>query len=72
MLEKGLDAGTAFEILSIDIADIDVGKNIGAQLQMDQAQADKNIAQPRPRSAAPWPSHSSRRIRPRHRMPAQR
>ena len=38
-------AGTAFEILSIDIADIDVGKNIGAQLQMDQAQADKNIAQ---------------------------
>jgi uncharacterized protein YqfA (UPF0365 family) len=45
VLEKGLDAGTAFEILSIDIADIDVGKNIGAQLQMDQANADKNIAQ---------------------------
>ncbi|MFR9591354.1 MAG: flotillin-like protein FloA [Rikenellaceae bacterium] len=45
VLEKGLDAGTAYEILSIDIADIDVGKNIGAQLQMDQAQADKNIAQ---------------------------
>ena len=45
VLEKGLDAGTAFEILSIDIADIDVGKNIGAQLQMDQAEADKNIAQ---------------------------
>lgn len=45
VLDKGLDAGTAFEILSIDIADIDVGKNIGAQLQMDQAQADKNIAQ---------------------------
>jgi len=45
VLAKGLDAGTAFEILSIDIADIDVGKNIGAQLQMDQAQADKNIAQ---------------------------
>ena len=42
---KGLDAGTAFEILSIDIADIDVGKNIGAELQMDQANADKNIAQ---------------------------
>ena len=40
-----MDAGTAFEILSIDIADIDVGKNIGAQLQMDQAEADKNIAQ---------------------------
>lgn len=45
VLEKGLDAGTAFEILSIDIADIDVGKNIGATLQMDQANADKNIAQ---------------------------
>lgn len=47
VLEKGLDAGTAFEILSIDIADIDVGKNIGAFLQMDQANADKNIAQAR-------------------------
>ncbi|MCH7657436.1 MAG: flotillin-like protein FloA [Bacteroidetes bacterium] len=47
VLEKGLDAGTAFEILSIDIADIDIGKNIGAELQMDQAQADKNIAQAR-------------------------
>ncbi|MDY6296874.1 MAG: flotillin-like protein FloA [Alloprevotella sp.] len=45
VLKKGLDAGTAFEILSIDIADIDVGKNIGATLQMDQANADKNIAQ---------------------------
>lgn len=47
VLEKGLDAGTAFEILSIDIADIDVGRNIGAVLQMDQANADKNIAQAR-------------------------
>ena len=45
VLEKGLDAGTAFEILSIDIADIDIGKNIGAVLQIDQANADKNIAQ---------------------------
>ena len=45
VLAKGLDTGTAFEILSIDIADIDVGKNIGAELQMDQANADKNIAQ---------------------------
>lgn len=45
VLSKGLDAGTAYEILSIDIADIDVGKNIGATLQMDQANADKNIAQ---------------------------
>lgn len=45
VLEKGLDSGTAFEILSIDIADIDIGKNIGAVLQIDQANADKNIAQ---------------------------
>lgn len=45
VLSKGLDSGTAFEILSIDIADVDVGKNIGAILQMDQANADKNIAQ---------------------------
>lgn len=45
VLAKGLDAGTAYEILSIDIADVDVGKNIGAQLQMDQAEADKRIAQ---------------------------
>ena len=45
VLYKGLDSGTAFEILSIDIADIDIGKNIGAELQMDQANADKNIAQ---------------------------
>jgi len=47
VLSKGLDSGTAFEILSIDIADVDVGKNIGAILQMDQANADKNIAQAR-------------------------
>ena len=45
VLDKGLDSGTAYEILSIDIADVDIGKNIGAQLQMDQANADKNIAQ---------------------------
>jgi uncharacterized protein YqfA (UPF0365 family) len=45
VLSKGLDSGTAYEILSIDIADIDVGKNIGAILQIDQANADKNIAQ---------------------------
>ena len=45
VLAKGLDAGTAFEILSIDIADVDVGRNIGAQLQMDQAEADRRIAQ---------------------------
>ena len=45
VLSKGLDAGTAYEILSIDVADVDIGKNIGALLQMDQAEADKNIAQ---------------------------
>lgn len=45
VLDKGLDSGTAYEILSIDIADVDVGKNIGAQLQIDQAEADKEIAQ---------------------------
>lgn len=45
VLEKGLDAGTAFEILSIDIADVDVGRNIGAELQSDRAEADKRIAQ---------------------------
>jgi len=45
VLERGLDSGTAFEILSIDIADIDVGTNIGAKLQIDQAEADKQIAQ---------------------------
>jgi uncharacterized protein YqfA (UPF0365 family) len=45
VLERGLDSGTAFEILSIDIADVDIGRNIGAELQTDQAEADKNIAQ---------------------------
>lgn len=47
VLQRGLDSGTAYEILSIDIADVDVGENIGAQLQMMQAEADKNIAQAR-------------------------
>jgi uncharacterized protein YqfA (UPF0365 family) len=50
VISKGLDSGTAFEILSIDIADIDVGQNIGAKLQIDQAEADKNIAQARAES----------------------
>ena len=45
VLQRGLDAGTAFEILSIDIADVDVGENIGARLQTDQAEADKRVAQ---------------------------
>ena len=45
VLAKGLDAGIAYEILSIDIADVDVGRNIGAQLMMDQAEADRRIAQ---------------------------
>jgi uncharacterized protein YqfA (UPF0365 family) len=47
VLQRGLDAGSAFEILSIDIADIDVGENIGARLQADQAEADKRVAQAR-------------------------
>ena len=47
VLSKGLDSGTAFEILSIDIADVDIGRNIGAKLQMEQAEADKKIAQAR-------------------------
>ncbi|MGK7397363.1 MAG: flotillin-like protein FloA [Candidatus Cyclobacteriaceae bacterium M3_2C_046] len=47
VLQNGLDAGTAFEIISIDIADINIGKNIGAQLQIDQAQADLNVAKAR-------------------------
>jgi uncharacterized protein YqfA (UPF0365 family) len=64
VLEKGLDAGTAFEILSIDIADIDVGDNIGARLQADQAEADMRVARrrapghghrPRTRNAGPRP-----------------
>ncbi len=45
VLSKGLDAGTAYEILSIDIADVDVGRNIGAQLMMDQAESDRRVAQ---------------------------
>ena len=45
MLARGLDAGTAFEIVSIDIADVDIGNNIGARLQADQAEADKRVAQ---------------------------
>ena len=44
-MAKGLDSGTAFEILSIDIADVDVGRNIGAELQIEQSEADKKIAQ---------------------------
>jgi uncharacterized protein YqfA (UPF0365 family) len=50
VLEKGLDSGTAFEILSIDIADVDVGANVGASLQIDQAEADKKVAQARAES----------------------
>ena len=61
VLSKGLDAGTAFEILSIDIADVDVGRNVGAQLQMDQPRLIAASLRPRPRSAARWPSPRSRR-----------
>ncbi len=72
VLERGLDAGTAFEILSIDIADVDVGRNIGAELQTDQAEADKKIAQAEPRSAARWRSPRSRRCAPRSSRPRPR
>lgn len=54
VLSKGLDSGTAFEILSIDIADVDIGKNIGAELQIEQAQADKNIAQAKAENVVQW------------------
>ena len=74
VLGKGLDAGTAFEILSIDIADVDVGRNIGAELQTDQAEADKRIAQAKAeerRAMARWRPRSWRR-RQRFPMPWQR
>jgi uncharacterized protein YqfA (UPF0365 family) len=61
VLAKGLDAGTAFEILSIDIAEVDIGKNIGAQLRTDQAEADKRIAQAKPRNAAQWRWQSNKK-----------
>lgn len=75
VLNKGLDAGTAFEILSIDIADVDVGRNVGAQLQIDQAEADKRIAQAkaeerRAMAVAQEPGEQgggTRHARPRHR-----
>lgn len=54
VLNKGLDSGTAFEILSIDIADVDVGRNIGAQLQTDQPKRIKKSRKPKPKSAAQW------------------
>ena len=61
VLERGLDAGTAFEILSIDIADMDVGDNVGARLKIDQAEADKQVAQRRPNASVPWRWRESRR-----------
>jgi uncharacterized protein YqfA (UPF0365 family) len=72
VLEKGLDAGTAFEILSIDIADIDVGENVGAKLQADQAEADKRRFQGRRKSAAPRPRPGNRRLSPWSRRTAPR
>ena len=54
VLAKGLDAGTAFEILSIDIADVDVGRNIGAALQTDQAEAINALPRPVRKNAVPW------------------
>ena len=61
VLAKGLDSGTAFEILSIDIADVDVGKNIGAELQADQARPTSGWRRHAPKSGARWPSRTSRR-----------
>ncbi len=61
VLTKGLDAGTAYEILSIDIADVDVGKNIGAELETDRAEADKKIAQAKAEENEPWPLPRNRR-----------
>ena len=55
VLDKGLDANTAFEILSIDIAEITVGENIGAKLAADRAESDKRGSRPRPSNAARWP-----------------
>ena len=54
VLAKGLDSGTAFEILSIDIADVDIGKNIGAHLQMEQADADKKLRKQKQKSVVRW------------------
>jgi hypothetical protein len=61
ILSRGLDAGTAYDILSIDISDVDVGENIGAKLQIDQANADKQIAQAKAEEAGRWPSRTNRR-----------
>ena len=72
VLEKGLDAGTAFEILSIDIADIDVGDNIGANLQAPRPRPTPASPAPRPRSVAPSPSPPSRRSSPPSRRTAPR
>jgi uncharacterized protein YqfA (UPF0365 family) len=58
---EGPGRGHGFEILSIDIADVDVGENVGAKLQADQAEADNRSRRPRRKSAVPWPSRSSRR-----------
>ncbi len=64
ILQKGLDAGTAFEILSIDIADVDVGENIGAKLQIDQANAISKLRRPRPKNVGPWPWRWNRKCEP--------
>ena len=61
VLAKGLDAGTSFEILSIDIADVDVGRNVGAQLQIDQQRPTAASPRPRPKNAAPWPWPTNRK-----------
>ena len=60
VLTKGLDAGTAFEILSIGIVDVDIGQNTGARLQADQAEADKRVAQAKAEEDGPWQWRPSR------------
>jgi len=65
VLEKGLDAGTAYEILSIDVADVDVGKNIGAELETDRAEADKKIAQAKAEERRAMALPPSRKCEPR-------
>ncbi|GAE91150.1 hypothetical protein JCM21714_88 [Gracilibacillus boraciitolerans JCM 21714] len=72
VLNRGLDAGTAFEILSIDIADVDIGKNIGAILQTDQAEADKNIAQAKAEERRAMLSPKNRKWLPKYKKCAQK
>ena len=71
VLAKGLDSGTAFEILSIDIADVDVGRNIGAELQIEQSEADKKLLKQKLKKGARWQLHKNKKceqklLKPKH------